>query len=134
MESVNLDDHTAYLNAIQRDKSLYPYRNVMSGEWLIALLEKHAQKEKADKVQAVIDKGLNSYAPTGLLSPSAPAIKPKYFTQVIQKSTGKIIDWWDGVHGEDQNIGLHDLVSQLSMRWVNTKQGITVNLHAQGDY
>ena len=92
MESINLDDHTAYLNLIRRDKSQYPHQNVMSCHRLLDLLEEHGQKEKADKVWAVIDKGLNSYAPTGMLTPSDPVIEPKFFIRVIQKSNGKIID------------------------------------------
>ena len=36
-------------------------------------------------------------------------------------------DWRDGEFGDDQNIGLHDLVSQMSMRRVTTKQNVTVN-------
>ena len=64
----------------------------MSGHRLIELLEEHGQKEKVDKVWAVIDKGLNSYIPTGKLSPGDPAIKPKYFIWVIQKSNGKVMD------------------------------------------
>ena len=78
-ESINLDDHTTYLTDIWQDKSQYPYQNVMSCCQLIDLLEEHGQKEKANKVRTVIDKGLNSYAPTGKLSPSAPVIKPKFF-------------------------------------------------------
>ena len=91
MESINLDDHTAYLNLIRWDKSQYPYQNVMSCGGLVDQLKDHSWKEKA-----VIDKGLNSYALTGMLSPSVPAIEPKYFIWVIQKSNGKIIDQWDG--------------------------------------
>ena len=77
----------------------------------------------------MIDKGLNSYAPTGMLTPSTPVIEPKFFIRVIQKSNGKIIDRRDGNHEEDQNIGLHDLVSQLSMHQVTTKQNVTINGH-----
>ena len=39
--SINLDDHTAYLREAQKNKSLYPHKNVMSGQWLIALLKKY---------------------------------------------------------------------------------------------
>ena len=75
--SVNLDDHTAYLWEAQKDKSLYPHNNVMSGDRLIALLEKYGLKEKADKVQAVIKKGLKTYAPSGMLATGDPVIEPK---------------------------------------------------------
>ena len=91
-ESINLDDHTTYLNDIWKDKSLFPHKDVMSGHQLIELLEEHDQKEKADKVWAVIEKGLNSYTPTGKLFPGDPVIKPKYFIRVIQKSNGKVMD------------------------------------------
>ena len=125
--SINLDDHTAYLQEARKDKSLYPHNNVMSGEKLIALLEKYGLKEKADKVRAVIKKGLNSYAPLGKLATGAPVIEPKYFIRVIQKSNGEVMDRRDEEFGNDQNIGLHDLVSQMSMRRVTTTENITVN-------
>ena len=101
----------------------------MSGHQLIALLEKYGLGEKADKVWAVIKKGLNTYAPSGMLATGDPVIEPKYFIQVIQKSNSEIMDRRDGEFGDDQNIGLHDLVSQMSMRWVTTTQNVTVNGH-----
>ena len=91
--SINLDDHTVYLQEARKDKSLYPHKNVMSGQQLIALLEKYGLKEKADKVWAVIKKGLNTYAPSGMLAAGDPVIEPKYFIRVIQKSNGEIMDW-----------------------------------------
>ena len=60
--SVNLDEHSAYLQEARKDKSLYPLKNIMSVRRLIALLKKYGLKEKADKVRAVIKKGLNTYA------------------------------------------------------------------------
>ena len=90
--SINLDDHTAYLWEAQKDKSLYPHNNVMSGDQLIPLLEKYGLKEKADKVWAVIKKGLNTYAPSGMLATGDPVIEPKYFIRVIQKSNGEVMD------------------------------------------
>ena len=125
--SINLNNHTAYLQEARKDKSLYPDKNVMSGHRLIALLEKYGLKEKADKIRAVIKKGLNSYAPSGMLATGDPVIEPKYFIRVIQKSNGEIMDWQDGEFGDDQNIGLQDLVSQMSMRRVTTTQNVTVN-------
>ena len=73
-------------------------------------------------VQVVIDKGLNSYAPTWLLSPSALAISSLYFMGVIQKSNSKILDQRDESYREDQNLDLHHLVSQLSICQVTTKK------------
>ena len=68
-----------------------------------------------------------SLDPTHANSMNKPCtIEPKYFIWVIQKKNGEIIDRQDGKHGEDQNIGLHDLVSQLSMHRVNVKQNVTI--------
>ena len=125
--SINLDDHTVYLQEARKDKSLYPHKNVMSRHQLIALLEKYGLREKADKVRAVIKKGLNTYAPSRMLAAGDLVIEPKYFIRVIQKSNDEIMDRRDGEFRDDQNIRLHDLVSQMSMRWVTTTQNVTVN-------
>ena len=127
MESINLDDHSAFLTLIRQDISQYPHRNVMSCCRLLKQLEDHDLDVKADRVRMVIEKGLNSYALARKLPANALVIEPKYLIRVIQKKNGEIIDRQDGKHGEDQNISLHDLVSQLSMRWVNIKQNVTVN-------
>ena len=129
MESVNLDDHSTYLTLIRQDKSQYPHQNVMSHAQLIKQLKDHGMDEKANQVRSVIEKGLNNYALARMLPTNSPIIKPKYFIRVIQKKTGEVIDWQDGKHGEDQNISLHDLVSQMSMRRVNIKQNVTVDGH-----
>ena len=81
------------------------------------------------QTQAMIDKGLNNYTPSGFLSPDSLVIEPKYFIWVIQKSNNRIMDHRDGGHEEDQNIGLHDLVTQPSMCWMITSRKVTVNRH-----
>ena len=129
MESVNLDDNMAYLTMIWKDTSQYPQQNVMSYARLLKQLKDHGRQEKANRMRVAIEKGLNSHAPTHTLSKNAPIIKPKYFIRVIQKKNGDVIDWHDGKYSEDQNIGLHDLVSQMSMCGVNVKQNITMNGH-----
>ena len=53
-------------------------------------------------------------------------VKPLRFIRVLQRSNGRIIDHHDEDQGEDQNIGLHDLVGQLVMRWTDMTQKITV--------
>ena len=124
---INLDDHTLYLQEARKNKSLYPHKNVMSRHRLIALLEKYGLREKADKVWAVIKKGLNTHAPSGMLAAGDPVIEPKYFIRVIQKCSSEIMDRRDAEFGDDQNIGLHDLVSHMSMHQVTTTQNVTVN-------
>ena len=64
------------------------------------------------------------------LLPNVPVIEPKCFIRVIQKGNGKTMDRRDPDHGDDQNIGLHDLVSQPSMRRTDTTQKVTVNGHS----
>ena len=62
-----------------------------------------------------------------MLAAGDPVIEPKYFIWVIQTSNGDVMDRRDEEFGDDQNIGLHDLVSQMSMCRVTTTQNITVN-------
>ena len=130
MESINLDDHTKYLDRICRDKSRYPNGNFMSCQCLLQWLIDHDMGSKADWVWEVMSKCLTSHAlqtmPQNL---GGLAIEPQYFIRVIQKKNGGIIDQHDSRHREDQNIGLHDLMSQPSMCQVNTKQNVTVNRH-----
>ena len=131
---VNLDDHSTYLTLIMQDKCQYLHWNVMSyarllKQWHGHDMTWHGMDMKANWVRMVIEKGLNNYALARMLPTNWPIIEPKYFIRLIQKKNGEIIDQWDGKHGEDQNIGLHDLVSHMSMRWANIKQKITVNGH-----
>ena len=127
MESVNLDYHTRYLRQIRDDKSQYPNQNIMSCTRLFRQLKDHDMGLKAARAKAVVEKGLNNYAPARMLPANTPLIEPQYFIRVIQKKDGEIIDRREGKHGEDKNISLHDLVSQMSMCWVNVQQGVTIN-------
>ena len=125
---MNLDDHSAYLTRIWQDISLYPHQNVMSCRRLLKRLEDHGMDEKADWVRVVISKGLNSHTLAAMHHAAGdPVVELKYFIRVIQKKNGEIIDRHDGKHREDQNISLHDLLSQLSMHRVNVKQNGTIN-------
>ena len=54
-------------------------------------------------------------------------VKPLWFIWVLQWANAKIINHHDLDHGEDQNMGLHDLVSQLVMCRTDTTLKITVS-------
>ena len=56
-------------------------------------------------------------------------MKPLYFVRCLQRSDGTIIDARDKNYGGDQNISLHDLISQPSMRHLCTSRKVTVNNH-----
>ena len=114
--TVNLDSHVHYLEMIWQDKSLYPNRNVILGTRLIEQLWKNHRDTEADNVQAIIDKGFSSHAPWDFSESDTPVIQPLYFIRCLQKSNGDMLDSRDNNYGDDQNIGLHDLVSQPSMR------------------
>ena len=102
----------------------------MSCQHLLQWLLDHHIGSKAHQVWEGMSKCLTSHAPQTMpWDLGSPAIEPKYFIRVLQKKSVGIIDRCDSRHGEDQNIGLHDLVSQLSMHRVNTKQNVTVNGH-----
>ena len=95
---------------IRQDKSLYPNCNIILGTWLIEQLRKNGRGTEADNVQAVIDKGFHSHAPWDLPDSDTPVIQPLYFIH-----TGDMLDSTDDNYGDNQNIGLPDLVSQPSM-------------------
>ena len=126
--TVNLDSHACYLELIWQDKSLYPNRNVILGTQLIEQLRKNGWNTEADNVQAVIDKGMNCHAPRDFPGlDSLPIIHPLYFIRCLQRSNGAMLDSTDDNYGDDQNIGLHDLVSQLSMQHLCTSWKVMVN-------
>ena len=127
--TVNLDSHVRYLELIRQDKSLYPNCNIILGTWLIEQLWKNGQNAEADEVQAVINKGLNSHAPRDFPDLDIAVIHPLYFIQCLQRSNGAMLDSTDDNYRDDQNIGLHDLVSQPSMRHLCTSQKVMVNNH-----
>ena len=112
---------------IQQDKSLYPNRNIILGTRLIEQLWKNGQNTEAADVQAIIDKGLNSHAPRDFPDSDTPVIQPLYFIWCLQRSSGDMLDSTDNNYGDDQNIGLHDLISQLSMQRLCTSRKVTVN-------
>ena len=127
--TVNLDSHVHYLETIRQDKSLYPNCNIILGTWLIEQLWKNHRDTEADNVQAIIDKGFSSHAPQDFSEPDTPVIKPLYFIRCLQRSNGEMLDSWDDNYGDDQNIGLHDLVSQPSMQRLCTSWKVMVNNH-----
>ena len=126
--TINLDSHAHYLELIWQDKSLYPNRNVILGTWLIEQLQKNGRNTEVDNVKAINDKGMNCHAPRDFPNlDSLPIIHPLYFIQCLQRSNGAMLDSTDDNYRDDQNIGLHDLVSQPSMRRLCTSRKVTVN-------
>ena len=125
--TINLDSHIRYLEMIWQDKSLYPNRNVILGTRLIEQLRKNGWNTEADSVQAVIDKGFHSHVPRDFPDSDTPVIQPLYFIWCLQRSNGDMLDSMDDNYSDDQNIGLHDLVSQPSMRCLCTSRKVTVN-------
>ena len=112
---------------IWQDKSLYPNRNVILGTRLIEQLQKNGWNTEADNVQAIIDKGLNSHTPWDFPDLDTPVIQPLYFIRCLQRSNGDMLDSTDNNYRDDQNIGLHDLVSEPSMQCLCNSQKVMVN-------
>ena len=113
--TVNLDSHVRYLEMIRQDKFLYPNCNIILGTRLIEQLRRNGQNTEADNMQAVIDKGFHSHTPWDFPDSDTPVIQPLYFIRCLQRSNGDMLDSMDDNYRDNQNIGLHDLVSQLSM-------------------
>ena len=109
------------------DKSLYPNWNVILATRWIQKLRDKKRDDLADWFLAVVDKGFGSHSPLGFLQLDDPVIKPLYFVRCLMRSDSTVIDATDKNYGNDQNIGLHDLVSLPSMRRHATSRKITVN-------
>ena len=124
--TVNLDSHIHYLESIMKDVSLYPNRNVILATRWIQRLRDRKWEDLADRFQAVVDKGFGSHSPQGFPQLEDTVMKPLYFVHCLMRSDGTIIDAKDTNYGDDQNIGLHDLVSQPSMRHLCTSWKVTV--------
>ena len=125
--TINLDSHIRYLESVREDRSLYPNRIVMLATQLIEKLKEKNWKAIADQLQAVVDKDFGSHTPQGFPKPEDPVVKPLYFIWCLQRSDGSMIDARDENYGDDQNISLHDLVSQPSMRHLCISRKVTVN-------
>ena len=124
--TVNLDSHIRYLELIMEDKSLYPNWNViLATRWIQRLRDKN-RDDLVDWFLAVIDKGFGSHSPRGFPQPDDPVMKPLYFVRCLMRNDGTVIDATDKNYGDDQNIGLHDLVSSPSMQCLATSKKITV--------
>ena len=102
--TVNLDSQVHYLEMIWQDKSLYPNCNVILGTRLIEQLWKNGWNTEADNVQAVIDKGFNSYAPQDFPDLDTPVIQPLYFIRCLQRSNSDMLDSMDNNYGDDQTL------------------------------
>ena len=109
------------------DKSLYPNRNVIRTTRWIQRLRDKKRDNLVDRFLAVIDKGFGSHSPRGFPQLDDPVMKPLYFVRCSMRSDGTVIDASDKNYGDDQNISLHDLASQLLMQHLATSQKITVN-------
>ena len=125
--TVNLDSHIHYLELVMEDKSLYPNWNVIRATWWIQRLRDKKRDDLVDRFLAVFDKGFGSHTPRGFPQPDDPVMKPLYFVHCLMRSDGTVIDASDKNYGDDQNISLHDLASQLSMWHLATSRKITVN-------
>ena len=127
--TINLDSHIRYLELVMEDRSLYPNRNVILATRWIQRLRNKKRDDLVDRFLAVVDKGFGSHLPWGFPQPDDLVMKPLYFVRCLMRSDGTVIDATDKNYGDDQNIGLHDLASQPSMRHLATSQKITVNSH-----
>ena len=90
---------------------------------LVQILKDQEMGDIADQAQATLDAGLSAFMPARI---SVKDLQALYFIRVLQKSDGAIINANDEEYGEDQNISLHDIVSQQSMRRIDATQRVNV--------
>ena len=104
---------------------MYPYDTVTLCASLVKLLEDQGRSKEAKESQKVMDARLSAFALAGVTVDAD--VQARWFIQVLQTADGKIIDHCDVECGEDQNIGLLDIVNQYAMCRTDTTQKVTIS-------
>ena len=109
LRTQNIDDHSRYLDSLLDIKSLYSHATMCSVQEFLAILKSKHLDEKAAQAWATIETGLSSFKPARVTI--SKDIWAQYVIWMLQTREGKIIDSEDMEYGEEQNIGLHNIVS-----------------------
>ena len=116
----NTDDHSAYLAEVKRESWSYPAKgNLLTVRQFVEELKGCLDLEKrlqADKV--LQDRGMPRVPQENIKGGKQEMIKAHYIIYVLWSIDGETIDCKHPDYGQDQNIGLYDIVSPASMRKV----------------
>ena len=126
--ALNMDDHSAYSAEVKRESWSYPAKgNLHTVQQFIEELEGCPDPEKrlqADKT--LQDRGMPRVPQESIKGGKWEIIKARYIIYVLLSVEGEIIDCKHPNYGQDQNIGLYDIVSLASMRKVERSGQTTV--------
>ena len=125
----NTDDHSAYLADVKKESWSYPAKgNLMTIRQFFKELQECGDLEKIRQGKRTLrDKGV-----PGIPQDNTPKggkreiIKARYVIKVLRSAEGEEIDARHPDYGRDQNIGLHDIVSLVSMRKVKRNGQVMV--------
>ena len=115
----NTDDHSTYLAKVKKESWSYPAKgNLVTVRQFIQELQGCGDPEKIHQA----DKTLWDKGKLGIPQENTPKgkkwelIKARYMMRVLWSIEGELIDTRHPDYGRDQNIGLHDIVSLMSMK------------------
>ena len=120
-EPSNTDDQSAYLAEVKKESWSYPAKgNLCTIHQFVKELEGCPDPEKRKVVDNTLqNKGMPGIPQENTMEVGEPElIKAHYVMKVLRSVEGEVIDAKHPNYGQDQNIGLYDILSLASMRKV----------------
>ena len=136
----NTDDHSAYLAEVKKESWSYPTKgNLSTVQQFVKELERCPDPEKRKATNNTLqNKGMPGIPQENTIEAGKrKMIKARYVMKVLQSVEGETIDAKHPDYGQDQNIGLYDIMSLASMRKVEWSSQTTVwakNIRGNVDY
>ena len=128
-KALNTDDHSAYLTMVKEESWSYPAKGnletVKQYHQELAACRDEEKIAKADKT--LWDKGMAGIPQENTAKGAKrERIKAHYVMRVLHGIEGEIIDNTHPDYSQEQNIGLHDIISPASMNQIEKNGQITV--------
>ena len=119
-EAPNTDDHTTYIRDYVLKEQAQSYscaRNLMTARaFLKKIRAKCNDAEKIEKADKMLrEKGMPRVPDESMVDGKREKCLARYMMQVLQNKAGVVIDKHHADWGRDQNIGLYDIISPMSM-------------------
>ena len=120
-QALNMDDHSAHLSTMKKKSWCYLAKgNLQTIKQFVQDLAGCGDPDKIECGKKMLrDRGMPGIPEENILpGTKQECIKARYVMRVLRSIEGEIIDSTHPDFGREQNIGLHDIVSQKSMKQI----------------
>ena len=120
-QAPNMDDHSAHLATVKKKSWCYLAKgNLQTVKQFMQDLYRCGDLDKIERGEKMLqDRGMPRIPQENTpLGAKRECIKACYVMRVLRSIEGEIVDSTHPHFGREQNIGLHDIVSQESMNWI----------------